>query len=398
MISPSSSPWASPVVLVRKKDGSHRFCVDYRNLNAVTKRDRYPLPRVDDLLDQMQKSQYFTTLDLSSDYWQIRVHEKSREKTAFVTPQGQFEFLVMPFGLANAPSVFQRLMQKALAGLNPEGGPDFVSVYIDDIIIFSETLEDHLRHLKMVIERLQQCGLKLKPVKCHFCREEVEYLGHIITRHGLKTNPALVAAVREFPVPKNVQEVRRFLGMTSYYRRFIPLFSKVAQALHVLTRQNVKFHWDEECQRAFEALKRKLVEAPVLAYPSFTKDFMLETDASIEGLGAVLSQMQQDGYQHPIAFASRALSPSERNYSITELEMLAVVWALSHFHYYLYNQCVTVYTDHSAVKAVLETPNPTAKHARWWMKVYGQGVRELKINYRPGKMNKNADALSRSRR
>ena len=396
VISPSSSPWASPVVLVRKKDGSHRFCVDYRNLNAVTKRDRYPLPRVDDLLDQMQKSQYFTTLDLSSGYWQIRVHEKSREKTAFVTPQGQFEFLVMPFGLANAPSVFQRLMQKALAGLNPEGGPDFVSVYIDDIIIFSETLEDHLRHLKMVIERLQQCGLKLKPVKCHFCREEVEYLGHIITRHGLKTNPALVAAVREFPVPKNVQEVRRFLGMTSYYRRFIPLFSKVAQALHVLTRQNVKFHWDEECQRAFEALKRKLVEAPVLAYPSFTKDFMLETDASIEGLGAVLSQMQQDGYQHPIAFASRALSPSERNYRITELETLAVVWALSHFHYYLYNQCVTVYTDHSAVKAVLETPNPTAKHARWWMKVYGQGVRELKINYRPGKMNKNADALSRS--
>ena len=262
VISPSSSPWASPVVLVRKKDGSHRFCVDYRNLNAVMKRDRYPLPRVD---DQMQKSQYFTTLDLSSGYWQIRVHEKSIEKTAFVTPQGQFEFLVMPFGLANAPSVFQRLMQKALAGLNPEGGPDFVSVYIDDIVIFSETLEDHLRHLKMVIERLQQCVLKT--VKCHFCREEVEYLGHIITRHGLKTNPALVAAVREFPVPKNVQEVRRFLGMTSYYRRFIPLFSKVAQALHVLTRQNVKFHWDEECQRAFEALKRKLIEAPVLAYP-----------------------------------------------------------------------------------------------------------------------------------
>jgi hypothetical protein len=216
VISPSSSPWASPVVLVRKKNGSHRFCVDYRNLNAVTKRDRYPLPRVDDLLDQMQKAQYFTTLDLSAGYWQIRVHKKSREKTAFVTPQGQFEFLVMPFGLANAPSVFQRLMQKVLAGLNPEGGPDFVSVYIDDILIFSETLEDHLRHLKMVIERLQQCGLKLNLAKCRFCREEVEYLGHIITRHGLKTNPALVAAVKEFPIPKNVQEVRRFLGMTSY--------------------------------------------------------------------------------------------------------------------------------------------------------------------------------------
>ena len=395
VIRPSSSPWASPVVMVRKKDGTHRFCIDYRRVNAVTKPDLYPLPRIDDLLDQLGKSRFFSTLDLASGYWQIRVHPNSIEKTAFITPQGLFEFQVMPFGLMNAPSVFQRLMQQVLQGLNPEEGPDFVSVYIDDVLVFSHTLTEHLQHLRLVIQRLQKVGLKLKPAKCHFVRQEVEYLGHLITPQGLKPNPKLVAAVQEFPAPCNIREVRQFLGLSSYYRRFIPLFAKTARPLHELTRKGAEFVWTMECQTAFDTLKSKLVQAPVLEYPSFDKPFTLETDASIEGLGAVLSQPQDDGHLHPVAFASRALSPPERNYAITELETLAVVWAMSHFHSYLYGHSVTVFTDHTAVKAVLETPSPSGKHARWWTRVYGCGIQEVKIQYRPGRANTNADALSR---
>ena len=242
-----------------------------------------------------------------------------------------------------------------------------------------------------MIERLQQAGLKLKPAKCHFVREEVEYLGHLITPEGLKPNPKLVTAVKEFPVPQDVREVRQFVGLSSYYRHFIPLFAKIAKPLHELTRKGAEFVWTQECQTAFETLTRKLVQAPVLSYPSFDKAFTLETDASIEGIGAVLSQPQDDGHLHPVAYASRALSLQERNYAITELETLAVVWAISHFHSYLYGHSVTVFTDHTAVKAVLETPNPSGKHARWWTKVYGRGVKEVKIRYRPGT---NADTLS----
>ena len=222
VIQPSNSPWASPVVLVRKKDGTHRLCVDYRELNSVTRADTFPLPRIDDLLDQLGKSTYFSTLNLATGYWQIRVHPNSQEKTAFVTPQGLYEFRVMPFGLTNAPGVFQRLMQCVLMGLNPEEGPDFVAVYIDDIVIFSRTLEDHIDHLRLVFERLVETGLKLKPTKCQFVRKEVGYLGHVITPQGFKTNPRLVAEVQEFPVPQSLQEVHRFLGLSSYYWRFIP--------------------------------------------------------------------------------------------------------------------------------------------------------------------------------
>ena len=395
VIQPSCSPWASPVVLVRKKDGSHRFCVDYRELNSVTRLDSYPLPRIDDLLDQLDQAHYFTTLDLASGYWQIRVHRDSVPKTAFTTPHGLFEFRVMPFGLTNAPSVFQRLMQTVLAGLNPIDGPSFVSVYIDDVLVYSRTMEEHLVHLRNVLERLQKAGLKLKPNKCHFVQKEVEYLGHLLTPHGLSTNSRLVTAVKEFPVPLNVKETRRFLGLSSFYCRFIPFFARVAQPLHQLTKKGARFEWTDACQTAFETLKTKLCEAPVLCFPSFQRDFDLETDASIDGIGAVLSQTQEDGCRHPVAYASRSLSTAERNYAITDLETLAVVWALTHFRCYLYGHAVTVYTDHSAVRAVLETPSPSGRHARWWTRVYGSGIKSIKIVYRPGKSNMNADALSR---
>jgi hypothetical protein len=344
--------------------------VDYRHLNAVTKPDTYPLPRIDDLLDQLGRCKYFSTLDLASGYWQIKVATDSREKTAFVTPQGLYEVLVMPFGLTNAPAVFQRLMQKVLAGLNPEAGPDFVAVYIDDVLIFSHTVTEHLEHLRAVIQRIEEAGLKLKPTKCHFARREVEYLGHLVTPEGLKTNQRLVEAVTMFPAPTDVNRVRRFLGLASYYRRFIDGFARIAAPLQELTRKNSVFNWTKACEEAINTLKEKLTSAPVLAYPSFDKPFTVETDACINGLGTVLQQLQDDSKLHPVAYVSRSLMDAERNYSITELEALAVVWALNRFHSYLYGQSVTVVTDHTAVKAVLETPNPSAKHARWWTRVY----------------------------
>ena len=381
VIRPSSSPWASPVVMVRKKDGTHRFCIDYRQLNAVTKADTYPLPRIDDLLDQLGQCRFFSTLDLASGYWQIRVSPASREKTAFVTPQGLYEFLVMPFGLTNAPAVFQRLMQRLLMGLNPEAGPDFVTVYIDDILVFSPTLEEHLINLQAVIRRIEEAGLKLKPSKCRFVCKEVEYLGHLVTPEGLRTNERLIEAIKQFPRPTDVSGVRRFLGLSSYYRRFIRNFSRIAEPLRELTRKDTPFLWTQSCEEAMCQLKEKLTTAPVLAYPSFDKPFTVETDASISGIGAVLSQVQEDAKLHPVAYASRSLSSAERNYSVTELETLAVVWALTRFHSYLYGQSVTVLTDHAAVRAILETPNPSGKHTRWWTKVYGTGLKDIKIVY-----------------
>ena len=396
IIEPSKSPWASPVVLVRKRDGSHRFCVDYRGLNSVTIPDNFPLPRIDDLLDQLGESKYFSTIDLAAGFWQIRMHPLSQEKTAFVVPQGLYEFRVMPFGLTNAPGVFQRLMQQVLVGLNPASGPDFVSVYLDDILVFSRSLQDHLTHLRVVIRKLVEAGLKLKPSKCHFARRELEYLGHVVGRGGLRTNPRLVEAVKKFPTPSNLREVRQFLGLASYYRRFVHNFARIATPLHQLTRKDSKWSWSPECEVAFWQLKELLTTTPLLAYPNLNQDYILETDASVQGLGAVLSQEQPDRKVHPVAYASRALSPSERNYGMTELETLAVVWGVSHFRHHLYGTSVTIYTDHTAVKAVLESSHPTAKHARWWSRVYGQGIKDIKIRYRAGKENQNADALSRN--
>ena len=238
VIQPSRSPWASPVVLVRKHDGSHRFCVDYRGLNSVMKPDSYPLPRIEDLLDQLGQSAYFSSIDLASGFWQIRMHPDSQEKTAFTTQQGLFEFRVMPFGLTIAPAVFQRLMQQVITPLNPSSGPDFVSVYLDDILVFSRTLEQHLQHLKTVIDKLSGVGLKLKPSKCRFAQEELEYLGHMVSRGGLKTSPRLVEAFQQFPVLRSVHNVRRFLGLLSYYRKFIRDFAKIARPLHQLTCKN----------------------------------------------------------------------------------------------------------------------------------------------------------------
>ena len=335
---------------MQKKDGSHHFCINYRGLNDVTKADNYPLPHIDDLLDELSKAKFFSTLDLASRFWQIRVHPDSQEKTAFSTPFNLYEFRVMPFGLQNAPSVFQRLIQQVLSGVNPNDGPSFVTAYIDDLLVFSSSLQEHLDYLYQVIHRLREVGLKVNPAKCQFMRREVQYLGHMITPGGLHPNKRLVEAVRNYTAPNSVQELKRFLGLASYCRRFVPQFAKIANPLHHLTCKGATFKWPEECLAAFSELKMRLTNPPVLAYPNFDLDFMLETDASHQRLGAVLLQLQVDGKLHPIAFANRALSGAEKNYGITDLETLGVVWAISHFHYYLYGHCVTVYTDHSAMK------------------------------------------------
>ena len=263
-------------------------------------------------------------------------------------------------------------------------------------IIFSRSLEEHLHHIGQVLDRLQEAGLKLKPSKCHFVCQQVEYLGHLITPRGLLPNPKKVGAVVDFPVPTSVTQVRQFVGLASYYRRFIEGFARIAAPLHQLTKQDVEFQWAGECQGALDMLKQKLVEAPVLVYPDFNVGFVLETDASYQGLGAVLSQKLEDKLLHPVSFSSRSLSPSEKNCAVTELETLAVVWAIKHYRAYLYGHDIQVVTDHSAVKSLLSNPSASGKHAHWWLQVCGSGIRKVDVVYRPGRENARADALSRN--
>ena len=389
VIEPSESPWASPIVLVQKKDGGVRFCVDYRKLNRITKLDEFPLPRIDDTLDLLSGARYFTTLDLASGYWQVAMEPSSKEKTAFTTYSGLYQFKKMPFGLVNAPATFQRLMEVVLAGL----ARTVCLVYLDDILVIGKTLAEHNANLTKVLDRIQSAGLRLKPKKCQIAREEVEYLGHVVSAEGVGTDPKKLEAVRQYPTPTDVKTLRSFLGLTSYYRRFVPDFAKIAGPLHALTKKDVSFIWTETCQQSFETLKKLLTSAPVLCFPQFDKPFILETDASGVGLGAVLAQKQEDGSVRPIAYASRSLQPHERNYGITELEGLGVVWAVKHFRPYLYGHSCDVYTDHSALTSLLNTPQPSGKLARWGMAIQEL---DLRIHHRAGRSNVNADALSRS--
>uniref|UniRef100_A0A669D8G6 ribonuclease H n=1 Tax=Oreochromis niloticus TaxID=8128 RepID=A0A669D8G6_ORENI len=398
VIRESCSPWAAPIVLVRKKDGTWRFCVDYRKLNAVTHKDAFPLPRIEETLTSLTRAQWFSTLDLASGYWQVQTDPTDREKTAFTTPVGLFEFERMPFGLCNAPATFQRLMQHCLSGQIAES----LLVYLDDIIIYSPDFSSHLQHLDEVFQRLWRHGLKLQPNKCKFLQQEVKFLGHVVDKCGVRPDPDKISAVMDWPVPDTIRQVRSFLGLAGYYRRFVSGFAKIARPLTALLTgvpvnkktDRRKVQWSPECQTAFEALKAALMQAPVLAYADYSLPFIVYTDASGRGLGAVLAQVQE-GQERVIAYASRSLHHTERNdanYSSFKLELLALKWAVTEkFKDYLTGARFIVYTDNNPV-AHLQTARLGAAEQRW---VAQLASFDYEIKYRSGKSNINADALSR---
>ena len=387
VIRPSNSPWASPVVMVRKKDGSLRFCIDFRQLNAATVKDTHPLPRIDDLLDALHGAKWFSTLDLKSGYWQVPITEQDKAKTAFRTSGGQlYEFNQVPFGLCNAPATFSRLMDRVLAGLHWET----CLFYLDDIIIFSSTWEEHLARLRQVFERLRHTNLKLGADKCTFAAKEVSYLGHRVTEEGLLPDSSLLAIIREIPPPKTTTEVRSFLGLAGYYRRYVKGFAAIADPLHALTRKDAVFHWSAECQAAFDQLKHLLTTSPITAFPDFSQAFRLYTDASTAGLGAILAQVR-DGKERIICCASRALNQAKKSYPATKLECLAIVWAVAKFRPYLMAMPFEVFTDHYALQWLKTMRTGSALLHRW-----SEALEEydFTVHHCAGKIQSHVDGLS----
>ncbi|GFX89646.1 retrovirus-related Pol polyprotein from transposon 17.6 [Trichonephila clavipes] len=344
-------------VTVRKKDGSTRFCVDYRRLNDVTKKDSYLLPRIDDTLDTLASNTWVSTLDLKSGYWQVELHPDDKEKTAFTTGQGLWQFKVMPFGLCNAPATFKRLMETVLGGLSYEA----CLVYLDDIIISIQVL----------------------------FQPEVTYLGHIISAEGVRTDPDKISAVKDWNCKTDVHQLRSFLGLCTYYRKFEKNFSTIAKPLHKLTEAKQKFIWMVDCNNAFNKLKNALTSAPVLAYPEIGKQFILDTDASHESIGVVLSQ-EIDGQERVITYFSKCLSKPERNYCVTRKELLAIVKAVEHFHPYLYGRRFLLRTDHDSLTWLLNLKNSESQIARWIQRLLEYDV---EIRHRKRSAHGNADAL-----
>ena len=382
-IRPSTSPWGAPVLFVKKHDGSLRLCVDYRQLNRVTIKNKYPLPRIDELFDQLGGSRYFSKIDLRSGYHQLRVREEDVSKTAFRTRYGHYEFLVMPFGLTNAPAAFMDLMNRVFRPYLDR----FIIVFIDDILIYSKTQEEHAEHLRIALQTLREHSLYAKKEKCDFWMTDVKFLGHVVSQEGISVDPSKVEAVLNWERPKNVSEIRSFLGLAGYYRRFVENFSRIALPLTKLTRKDVRFVWDEECEGAFMELRHRLTSAPILIVPNSDEPYTVFTDASKSGLGCVLMQQGR-----VVAYASRQLKPHEKNYPTHDLELAAVIFALKIWRCYLYGAKFELFTDHQSLKYLFTQRDLNLRQRRWieYMEDY-----DFNLQYHPGKANVVADALSR---
>ncbi|UYV75961.1 hypothetical protein LAZ67_13001935, partial [Cordylochernes scorpioides] len=387
IIRPSSSPWSFPVILVKKRDGKYRFCVDYRKLNNVTVKDVYPIPRIDEVMDTLQGSTHFSAIDLRSGYWQVEVEERDKEKTAFTTAHGLYEFNVMPFGLCNAPATFERNMENMLGNLRWQ----ICLCYLDDVIIYSSDFPTHLKRLEAVFRCFRESNLRLNDKKCRFAFEELEILGYITSKHGIKPAEHNIKAVRNFPRPKKVKEVQSFLGMCSYYRKFIKDFSKIADPLTNLIKKSVSFTWTERQEEAFQTLKTALLSPPILGHFNPNAPTYVHTDASNIGIGATLVQ-DIGGEEKVISYLSRTLSKAEQNYSTTEKECLAVVWSMSKLRTYLYGRHFKIVTDHHALCWLKNLKDPTGRLARWALKIQEY---DFDIIHKSGKKHLDADGLSR---
>ncbi|GJT62251.1 reverse transcriptase domain-containing protein [Tanacetum coccineum] len=385
-IRPSHSPWGAPVLFVKKKDGSLHMCIDYKELNKLTVKNRYPLPRIDDLCDHLQGSCYFSKIDLRSGYHQLRVHEDDIPKTAFQTRYGHFEFTVMPFGLTNGPAVFMDLMNRVCKLYLDK----FVIVFIDDILIYSKTKEDHEVHLGLVLELLRKEKLYAKFSKCEFWLQEVHFLGHVVNQNGIHVDPSKIEAEKNWKTPTTPSEIQSFLGLAGYYRQFIANLSKIAKPLSSLTQKNQKYVWGVEQEEAFQTLKNNLCDAPILTLPDGVEDFVVYCDASNQGLGCVLMQRGK-----VIAYASRQLKIHEKNYTTHDLELGAVVFALKTWRHYLYGTKSVIYTDHKSLQHIFDQKELNMRQRRW-IELFSDY--ECEIRYHPGKANVVADALSRKER
>ncbi|CAB0001492.1 unnamed protein product [Nesidiocoris tenuis] len=395
VIQPGSGQWQSPCLLVPKRtlvDGvthvSWRMVIDYRRVNAITTPEFYPLPHVQNCLDQMGGSKFFTSLDLRNSYHQIRVRAEDVEKTGFSTASGAWCFRKMPFGLSNAPATFQRMAMQIIRGL----GSAHALAFLDDIILFHATAEEQITELCQLLHIFRQANLKLHLPKCQLLQSKVNYLGHVVSADGVQPDDRKLTAVRDFPVPSSVTKVKAFLGLCSYYRRFVKSFSQLAEPLNNLTKKDVQFVWGPKQQTAFDELKQRLTNPPILKYPDLSKEFVLSTDACTSGLGCVLSQYH-DGVEHPVAYASRALNSAEKNYSATELELLAVVFGVKYFREYLWGTKFTIQTDHAPLRYLHQMKDTNSRLLRWSLALEEY---TYTAKYKSGKAHGNADGLSRA--
>ena len=395
IVKKSNSEWASPVVIVPKKDADGnqtgiRVCIDYRKVNAVTRFDAYPLPRMEDLIENLTSAKFITKLDMTKGYWQIPLGVDSRKKSAFITPYGLYEFQVMPFGMMTAPATFQRMMAKVLSGTE-----QFAGAYLDDVIISSKSFDEHVAHLQAVLDRLRQAKLVANPSKCVVGHAEIQYLGHLVGAGEMRPLDSKVEAVRQYAKPETKKQLRAFLGLCGYYRKFVQNFADIAAPLTDQTGKKYpnKIKWTSECEKSFSQLKLALCSKPVLQLPDFSKPFVVQVDASERGLGAILCQKDDHGDEHPIVFCSRKLLDRERTLATTEKECLGLVWAIQLLRPYLFGYPFVVETDHNALVWLYKVKDTNQKLLRWSLILQQYN---FTVKHKRGKDNANADALSRT--